>query len=468
MLSNISRNLIFVVTLSICPSANLFAQLGYSIKFDIKGLNNQEIFLGYYYGESTYIKDTAKVDLSGKFSYSGKEPLDQGTYMLVKGKTKLFEFLVGRNQKFSMTSDTSDYISNMKVDGDTNNEVLFENMRFNMKMNELAQPHLEQVRDSLSDQATIEEAQAELRKLNQQVIARLKEVAEQHKELLISDIWILQGKVDVPDSLSRDEQFGYYKEHFWDGVDLSNDALLRLPNSPYFKKMEEYLDNLFLQTTDSLIVGIEEIITKARSNMDTYKYAVWNLCIKYQNPKFMGQDGVFVYLYDQYFASGEMDYWANESLKNNLKERADQIRKSLLGAQAQNLIMLDENLNKVSLYDLKKKFTVIYFYDPDCGHCKKETPILNNFYNNTKHDVEVFAVSADTSMLKMNNYIKDMGLSWVSANGPRTITPAYQTLYDANSTPTIYLLDEKKRIIAKKIEAARLEEFLDNYSKLNN
>ena len=181
----------------------------------------------------------------------------------------------------------------------------------------------------------------------------------------------------------------------------------------------------------------------------------------------MGLDEVFIHLYDTYFESGEMDFWANESLKKNLKERADQLRKSLVGKTAPNLIMLDDNLQKVSLYEIPNKYTVIYFFDPDCGHCKKETPRLSKFYKDTKHDVQVFAVSADTSMVKMKNYIKDFDLKWISANGPRTYTAHYQTLYDANTTPTIYVLDDKKKIIAKKLEAERLEEFLDNYEKYN-
>jgi len=181
----------------------------------------------------------------------------------------------------------------------------------------------------------------------------------------------------------------------------------------------------------------------------------------------MGQDEVFIYMYDTYFGSGKMDYWANASLKKNLKEHADQLRKSLVGSIAPNMIMLNDKLQKVSMYDIKKKYTILYFFDPDCGHCKKETPKLRDFYTTTKHDVEVFAVSADTSMVKMTNYIKDLGLSWISANGPRTLTPHYQTLYDANTTPTIYVLDEKKKIIAKKLEAERLEGFLDNYEKYN-
>jgi len=456
---------LMVLSFSGFTTADLMAQDSYALDFQVTGWSDTTVYLGYYYGESTYIKDTADVDQQGRFSFHGKESIPMGMYMLVLDKTKAFEFLIGKDQQFGLVTDTTNYVTQMKVTGDINNKVYFENMIFNQSMNEKAQPWVTQVRDSLSSDDQKKQAQEELQKLNEQVNDHLNEVSTTNRGTLIGDILKTQKKVDVPKDLDKDAKFQYYRSHFFDNMNLSNDAFLRLPDGLYRKKIEEYLDNLYLQTTDSLKRGIEHIITAAKSNPETYKYAVWNICIKYQTTKYVGQDGLFVHLYDTYFATGEMDFWANESLKNNLKERADQLRKSMTGQQAQNMIMLDENLQRKSLYDIKNKYTVIYFYDPDCGHCKKETPKLNDFYKNTKYDVEVFAVSADTSMVKMKKYIKDNNLSWMSMNGPRTVTPHYQKLYDANTTPTIYLLDEKKKIIAKKLEAVRLEEFLDNYER---
>jgi hypothetical protein len=69
-------------------------------------------------------------------------------------------------------------------------------------------------------------------------------------------------------------------------------------------------------------------------------------------------------------------------------------------------------------------------------------------------------------MAKMRNYIKEMSMKWVTVNGPRTYLKSYHDSYDAMTTPTIYVLDDKKKIIAKKLPAARLEEFLTNYEKM--
>lgn len=192
------------------------------------------------------------------------------------------------------------------------------------------------------------------------------------------------------------------------------------------------------------------------------------MLLKYQNPEFMGLDGVFVNLNDKYFATGEMDYWANEKMRKNIKEQADRLRNSLVGKKGANLIMMDENMKPRSMYDIKKKYTLLYIFDPDCGHCKTETPKLVKFYNEnkTKFDLEVYAVSSDTSMAKMKDFIKTMKTPWITVNGPRTYVGPYSDHYDAITTPTLYILDEKKIIIAKKPPIEKLADFLTNYEKL--
>ena len=82
-------------------------------------------------------------------------------------------------------------------------------------------------------------------------------------------------------------------------------------------------------------------------------------------------------------------------------------------------------------------------------------------------DVGVFAVSADTSLVKMKNYIQEMGMqNFTCVNGPRTYTVSYQKLYDAVTTTTLYVLDENKKIIAKKIPTDRLEQFLTKHEEI--
>jgi thiol-disulfide isomerase/thioredoxin len=448
---------------------NLQAQ-GYKISFKVDGLADTTVLLGNYFGESTYVKDTAIVDGTGKFTFDGKKKLDEGMYFLVLNKTRLFDFLVSNDQEFELQTSSDDYISNLKVIGDEENTLYIKDILFNVERNKEAEPFVKVVRDSTSTPEQIEVARKALDAINDKVMAHQNEIIAAHPDKLLTRIFLANKRADIPEAKEGvdSKEFGYWylRNHYWDNFDLADGAFLRLGRPIFKDKVEDYLDNMLIQDPDTIMSEIKKMANAAKKNQDAYKYLVWTVTLKYQNPTIMGLDEVFVDLYDVYFKSGEMDFWANDQLKKNLKERADQLRLSLVGNPAPNMIMMDQNKQMKSLYGIKNKYTVIYFFDPDCGHCKKETPVLNSFYQDTKFDVEVFAVSADTSMVKMQKYIKDMNLNWISVNGPRTSTGSYHNSYDAMTTPTIYVLNDKKKIIAKKIPAAKLEDFLTQYEKV--
>src|SRR4051812_31756506 len=112
----------------------LFAQSGYKIEFSIKGLHDTTAYLGYFYQEKTYIADTAKVNTTGNFTFDGLKTLPQGIYFLVLDKSRVFDFVVGENQRFSLTTSTEDYIKNMVVKGDEDNQLFFDNIFYNEKI----------------------------------------------------------------------------------------------------------------------------------------------------------------------------------------------------------------------------------------------------------------------------------------------------------------------------------------------
>ena len=465
------RYLIFFA-LCLFISSLCAAQPGFNIQFNIAGLKDTTVYLGHFYSEATYIKDTAQVDNQGRFTFEGKNPLRQGVYFLVLGKNKQFDMVLGSDQNFSMTTDRRDYYKHMVVEGDEDNKLFFENMMFNMERHKEAEPYIKVLQDSTLAEEQKQEARAAYGKINDKVVAHQQTVIAKHPTTMTARILKASQPITIPEPPKRADgtvdstfQLRWYRAHFFDNMDLSDDAFLQMPKPMYRDKIHEYYDKLHAQHADSLTRAIETVVSKAKKNQETYKYAVFVSLMKYQQPEIMGLDAVFVNIYDKYFATGEMDFWVNDKMKKNLKEQADRLRKSLIGKTAPNLIMQDANLKPRSMYDIKNKYTILFIFDPDCGHCKTETPKLVSFYNKKKFDVEVFAVSADTSMRAMRDYIKTMNMKWITVNGPRTYVGPYQDLYDAQTTPTLYVLDNRKKIIGKKIPADKLEDFLTHYER---
>lgn len=380
--------------------------------------------------------------------------------------------VIGANQHFSMSTSTDDYVKNMRVNGDVENTLFFESMIYNMERHKEAEPYLKVIQDSTLAEDKKKTAREAFSKINDRVVAYQNEIISKNPSTLTARILKANQAVVIPDppkkangSIDSTFQLRWYREHFFDNFDLGEPALICLPRPMYRDKINEYLDKLYAPNADTITRAIDKIIAKAKRNQETYKYAAWICLLKYQQPEIMGLDEVYVNIYDKYFASGEMNFWVNDKLNKNLKDHADRLRKSLVGKQAPNLIMQDANFKPRSMYDIKNKYTVLFIFDPDCGHCKEETPKLVALYNKKKYDLEVYAVSADTSMAKMRDYAKNMNMKWITVNGPRTYVGPYQDLYDAMVTPSLYVLDEKKKIIAKKVPADKLDDFLTQYEK---
>ncbi len=454
-------------------SLGAFAQ-GYKIDFHVKGIKDTTVLLGYYYGETTYVRDTAKVNADGIFVFDGKNKLDQGVYFLILGSKRQFEFVVSDNQRFAFETDRGDYIRKMKVKGDEDNRLFFENMVFNMERHKEAEPYVKIMNDSTLKEDQKKEAREAFSKISTQALAHQNEIIDKYPATLTARLLKVTRPLEIPDppklangQIDSTFQLRYYRAHFFDNFDLADDALIRLPKPFYQQKLDEYLDKLFIQTPDTLMAAIDAIALRAKKNQETYKYLVWSCVYKYQRPTIMGLDEVYVRLYDKYYASGVMDFWVTPTLKKSMKEYAEKLRGSLIGKTGANLMMQDQSFQARSMYDIKSKYVIIYFFDPDCGHCREETPRLVDFYtrNKARFNLEVFAVSADTSMAKMRTYIKEMKMTWVTVNGPRSFLGAYGKSYYAETTPTMYVLDDKKKIIAKGLAAQNLEGFLNNYEK---
>lgn len=448
---------------------------GYKIEFRIAELADSVLLLGNYYGGRTYVKDTASNEINGRFAFQGAEKLERGMYFVILNNAKLFDFVVGEDQFFSMETAQPDYIRNMRVEGDIDNKLFYENMLFNLERNQEVNPFITVLQDSTSSENERSEAQAAFEEINLKVEENTEEIRRAYPTTVMAAILGIQKRLKVPatiaarnESDSDEWKYDYFRAHFWDDIDLGDPALLRLPSPMYKQKVDEYLDKLIVPIPDSIIAVIDKLAIEAERDEETFKYFVWHVIGKYQRTNILGFDKIYVHLYDTYFASGKMDYWANEQLKSSLRDRADQLRNSLVGMTAPNLILQDDRQQAKALHDLANKYTVIYFYDPDCGHCKEETPVLREFIETSKFDVGVYSVSADTSIAKMQKYIDEMGLSkWVNTNGPRTYGLKYQEVYDAYTTPTIYVLDEKKKILAKKLQASQLEDFLRQHEERN-
>ena len=463
---NILRQL-SVIIISLIIAQTISAQDNYDIKIKIDGYTDSTLLLTSYFGEKIKIVDTAYSDKSGDFHFKGEKRLPGGIYMAVSmTKKKLFEFIVSSSQNFVLSTDTSNYALNMKVKGSVDNKVFYSYLKYNeekYQQNALIKNKIDSL-EALSIETEDLKIQREL--LNKEAINFKLEVIEKNNGTFVSSLLNSMRDIEIPDSIKNSTDstlsFRYYKQHFWDNLDLSDSSLLRTP--VFMRKIKQYFEQVVVFHPDSVIVAIDTIILKARPSDEVVGYLVWHFISEYQNPKFMGFDKVFVHLVDEYFSKEDMPN-TTPSVLISLQERADKLRPILLGMPAPQLLLIDSLGSLVSFQQITNNYTILFFWDSDCGICGKEITELQKLIDQPEYDIEVYAINVNSDLEKWKKAVVEKNVPGINVNGTRSATKDFHDLYDIYGTPVIYVLDNDKNIVAKRIGADKITEFIDNYKK---
>lgn len=438
---------------------------GYELSFKIEGLHDSLCYLANYYGEKQYIKDSAYASPAGNVVFKGTEKLPGGIYLFVFPNKTYFEFLVDKEQHFSMEAVKENVISTMKTSRTKDNEEFYNYLRFIQEKSLQIEP-LRAARKKLNDHTQeADSVDRDIKKIDESVKKYKDEYISAHPNSFLTVILRASKEIVIPEAPllpngQKDSTFAYlyYKAHYFDNIDLSDERLLRTPI--YHNKVSSYLKNMVLQMPDSLIKECDYLIGLTKGNKETYKYMVWYTTNTYETSNIMGLDEVFVYLVKKYYTR-ESAYWVDEATLYKINNRAQILEPILIGKTAKNLVLTDSNNVARALYDVKSKYTVLLFWDPDCGHCKKAVPVVKTVYDKYHaKGLEVFAVCTEVEINKWKAFIREHNLNWINVANPE-LNNNFRQEFDIQTTPQIFLLDKDKKIIAKKIDAETLEKILE-------
>jgi peroxiredoxin len=450
--------------LAFTPSM-LPAQNAYNIKVRLDGLKNTECYLANYFGDKQYLKDTAKVDAQGWATFTGKEKLPGGIYLIVTPSKKYFEVIIDKEQDFTVETDTITMVKSMKVKGSKENMLFYDYLNYIEKKHTEMQP--------LQDKLKTVKAKDSTETLRKQISAIDKDVKDyklkfikDHPETFVAKVFRSMQDPDVPEAPllpdgKKDSTFAYryFKAHFFDNVDFSDERLIRTPI--IHNKIKQYLEQLTVQMPDSINKSADLIISKAKANKEIYKFAVYYVTYTYESSKIMGMDAVFVHMANNYYKNIEQAWWVTDEQLKKIQERSKTLEPLLLGKKIPNLALTDTTGKVQVLHQVKGEYTVLYFWDHGCSHCKKETPKLVEYYNKVKDKgVAVYAVETETDINEWKKYVKENKLSFTNVQDTYHQT-GFKKIFDIYSTPVIYLLDKDKKIIGKRIDVENLEIILN-------
>lgn len=452
------------------------SQTGHSVTILVQDAPSVKLRLAYHVANQQYVRDSLVTDADGKGRFIGSDRLPAGVYMIVLPDNVFFEFLIDDDQHFDIRFRKSDPVSTISFVGSE------ENSRFvaYQRQWKVLQEEAMKISSRLNGlQPGSQEASAVRKELTGQEMKMkqyLKETAEANEGTLLGAIAWSVMPVETPaasvppgthnaDSLSRLISYLYYKDHFFDHIDFTEPGLIRSP--VLGGKLDQFFRQVVIQMPDSINKEADRLLEKSSVNIDMFQYvAVW-LMNRYASSEIMGHDAIVVHLADRVYLAGKAP-WAAEEYISDLRKRIERLRPNLIGMKAPELLMGSFAGHYVSLYDVKADFTILYFWEPDCGHCKEATPRLKEFYEkNRESGIEVFAVCTHHDREKWERYIVDNGLVWINGWDPERMS-RFDSLYNIESTPLVYILDRDKKIIAKRLSVEDIPGFIDAYRKFQS
>ena len=463
-------NKFIVVSVLSFSSLFLFSQdkKGYELNIEIENLTDSVAFLSYYYGKGQYYRDTALIEDGGKIVFkSNDDTLIHGLYSLILNNIKLFDFIVD-NQNLSLQTDTQDIVGNMKIKNSIENELFYDYLSFIEVRQEELQSLTKEGEEA--DEKRKKEIEERLTELDNEVKAYMNRLHKEYPGSFTSNFVNAMGTPEIPDP-PKDEngvidstfQFRYYRDHFFDNIDFTDERLLR--TSIYHEKIARYLSKLTSQVADSVIKAVDIILEKAAKNKTLFQYTLSTLTYEYERSQQMGMDAVFVHLAKNYFMKGRAKEWFTDKQLNKLAERANALDPLLIGKKAPNIVVKDTAQKKfLQLYDIESPFIVVYIWSPECGHCKVSTPKLKELYDKYRDQgVEVFGVNNEFENESWIKFINKHKLDWINGSDGGDFRSNFRALYDVYSTPQTYLLDKDKKILSKRMSVESLDKILEYF-----
>ncbi|HMO34011.1 MAG TPA: redoxin domain-containing protein [Lacibacter sp.] len=454
---------------------------GYRITVSYQPVAGGQLYLGYYYGDKKYLQDSARIGADGTAVFSGNERLTGGLYIVVDPeKQRFFDVLIDKDQDISIRIDPQNFRM-ASISGSPENLHLDAYQQATQRIFKDYGSWQEQLRTARnrSDSTRLEQQMNGALAAAQQwrdsfVVVQPDSYLSLLFRLLKEPVYQVTGKTRQ-DTLNA---YYAYKKAYWQDVAFGDERLLRTPM--FEQRLTRYMEQVVTRHPDSLKQEADRMILSSRGNTTMFRYYLNRFTNEYMNPKYMGLDVVFLHLFEKYYLTNQVD-WLEEKDRELVYNRAYSLMGNIVGEPAADLQLLDTAGRRQSLYGLNARFTLLVFWDPDCSHCREQVPRLDSFYRAAwkQWGVQPVGVLVDTIRSdkskwpavkdKWTRYIRDEKLAgwqhWYQSfelreDERRRNLPNYRQSYDVYQTPTLYLLDKDKRILAKKIGPDQLDEFL--------
>lgn len=442
------------------------AQAGYRIEIKAPDAKGKTIYLAKYWNGASYTIDSTTITNKGQALMVTDSVIRDGQYLLHIKPNVNFDLLLSGEKQIVVKIDTRNP-QNSVIEGSLDTHNLWK-YSIALQKNEAEKTVLQR---QLSDSTISDKERAKLtRKFtdNNADAANLLNTAISNN----SDNWFgiyLKGMqtpavphIHPKSSDEASENREYMKEHFFDNISLTD---RRFWTTSYFTSLVDvYLKDVVEDNPDSTAQAAVRLVAATQNDPYCFEQMLSYLSNTFSKSNKLGAENVWAALAEEYIFDKNVP-WISEVQEASLMNEYVKIQHNRIGMTAVDIPLQKIDSTVFSLYDIDAEYIIMYFYNPTCGHCITEVPLLHDqLYAKYKDKgLEILAINTNPDQEMWEDFVSKNKLNgWINCGDPH-YKSQYWMYYDVSGTPMVFVLDKDKKIIAKKIDVKTLEELFEYF-----
>lgn len=420
-------------------------------RFKLEGIledyPDQSVYLLDFWGDQNQLIDSTTTNPSGYFAFNFDDSIPTGMYRLFF-KNNSFVDVILDNKPVRILTQTEEPFEHMQVLESDENKRFYRYLHFrslHLYKLDLLQPLIRfyPEKDSFYFQVKHQYIQ-----IQDRLTSFTDSILQNHPTSFTSKIAAIEREPLLDPEYSAFEQNLFMKLHYFDNIGFDDTTLLR--SNAISNKILGYLSlyqnsNLNKEQLEAeFIKAVDTLLSKTNQNRYIYEFVLDYLIGGFDKYNF---NQVIEYIAEHSALEEFCEYTEKSS---ELEKRIETLKRLAIGNTAPDFETRDIFDNPITLSDIDKAHILLVFWASWCPHCNKVLPQLKSFYKeNENADLDVIAVSLDTSYSEYQQIILDQDYYWINICDFAGWDNEIASLYGIYATPTMILLDRNRKIIAK-------------------
>lgn len=252
----------------------------------------------------------------------------------------------------------------------------------------------------------------------------------------------------APSMLSSEEKAAYLNEHYWDRFDFADTLFISEADTAHMATAFAVYVGRYVP--DSLASeSMSRLMAKASESKRMFDYFMMLAETVLHDPNSpLRNDELYIPVLEAALRSDLTDEYEKMPYEYDL----DMALRNRVGREAADFEYTLASGRSGRMHDIAADYLLIFASNPGCPMCREvreqivASPMLNELVE--RGTLKVLVIYPDDDLTAWREHLSDYPSAWINAYD-RGMAISKQRLYDLKAIPSLYLLDTRKRVMAK-------------------